>query len=285
MLRPADISPLSRLLRRMHAAADGTPASDAVATGFPSLDRLLAGGVRAGDLVVLGGDTGSGKSAFALSVALRASEGERPALFVSGEASVERTLERLLAAEARARLDDIRTGALDEPTRIAVGAAGLRLRDNALRCEEWPAGGMAELAERVREAPELRLVVVDSLQLLADPARPHDEAVMAAAHALKRLALSTNIAVLVTSHLPRFLRERDDPRPVLDDFGGLGAVRQHADVVLAIYREEMYTTSTRGVEGATELLALKNRHGNTGYADLYFYKQWMRFEDMLDPDR
>ena len=61
-------------------------------------------------------------------------------------------------------------------------------------------------------------------------------------------------------------------------------MKQHADVVLAIFREEMYRPGY-GVEGATELLVRKNRNGQVGYVDLYFYKQWMRFEDMLDPDR
>jgi replicative DNA helicase len=73
-------------------------------------------------------------------------------------------------------------------------------------------------------------------------------------------------------------------RPTLDDFGARGAIAQHADVVLALYREEMYAPST-GVEGATELLVRKHRNGGLGYVDLYFYKQWLRFEDMLDPDR
>lgn len=61
-------------------------------------------------------------------------------------------------------------------------------------------------------------------------------------------------------------------------------MKHHTDVVLALYREGMYDTA-RDIEGATELLVRKNRHGNTGYVDLYFYAQWMRFEDMLDPDR
>ena len=72
--------------------------------------------------------------------------------------------------------------------------------------------------------------------------------------------------------------------PGLGDFGALGAVKAHADIILGVYREEMHAPGT-GVEGATELRVLKNRNGGTGYVDLYFYKQWLRFEDMLDPDR
>ena len=69
-----------------------------------------------------------------------------------------------------------------------------------------------------------------------------------------------------------------------EDFGSLGAVKQHSDIVLGIYREEMYSGGP-DVEGATELIVAKNRSGPTGFIDLYFYQQWMRFEDMLDPDR
>ena len=73
-------------------------------------------------------------------------------------------------------------------------------------------------------------------------------------------------------------------RPHLDDFGHLGAVKQHADVVLGVFREEMYHPGY-GVDGATELIVAKNRNGPTGFVDLYFYRRWMRFEDMVDPDR
>ena len=90
--------------------------------------------------------------------------------------------------------------------------------------------------------------------------------------------------MIATTHLPAIARDRKDPRPHLDDFGALGALKQFADVVLGLYRQEMYD-SAPDVDGATELLVLKNRNGARGYVDLFFYKQWMRFEDMLEPDR
>src|SRR5919202_1675681 len=94
---PTDISPLSLLLRRVDAAVDGAPAPDTIATGFPSLDKLLGGGVRRGDLVVLAGDVGAGKSALALAIGLRAAAGGSRAAFYSGEMTAERVLERALA--------------------------------------------------------------------------------------------------------------------------------------------------------------------------------------------
>jgi replicative DNA helicase len=141
-----------------------------------------------------------------------------------------------------------------------------------------------ERPERLLAERRAELVVVDGLQALDAEGRAQDEALAAAVRALKTAAVDAQRGVLLTAQLPRLARDRGDLRPQLDDFGVLGAVKQHADVVLALFREEMYDSS-RGIEGATELLVAKNRNGATGYADLYFYKQWMRFEDMLDPDR
>jgi replicative DNA helicase len=100
--------------------------------------------------------------------------------------------------------------------------------------------------------------------------------------ALKAVAVDRDLTVLATAQLPHHRAARPDPRPTLDDLGGLGAIKQIADLVLAIYREEMYR-SGQGVEGATELIVAKNRNGPTGFVDLYFYSRWLRFEDMLDP--
>src|SRR5438067_10336212 len=103
MTRSADISPLSVLLSRVDAIADGSPAGDTIACGFPSLDKMLGGGLRRGDLVVLGGDVASGKSALALAFAIRAAQQPARVAFFSAESTVERVLERVIAIEARAR--------------------------------------------------------------------------------------------------------------------------------------------------------------------------------------
>ena len=105
---------------------------------------------------------------------------------------------------------------------------------------------------------------------------------MLVVRALKALAVERNLAVLALSQLPRHRPDRPDPRPTLEDFGALGAIKQTADLVLGIYREEMYRPG-QGVEGATELIVAKNRNGPTGFVDLFFYPRMLRFEDMLDP--
>jgi replicative DNA helicase len=281
MARNPDISPLSVALSRVDAAADGAPARDTVASGFPSLDKMLGGGFRRGDLIVLGGDVGSGKSALALAIALRAAKHHRT-VFVSGEMLPERVHERALAIEGRARVDDLRRGSLSESTRAQVGAAAVRLRDRLPVIERASHGGVEDLGPLLDGLPETELLVVDQIEGLASTDRQMAEVAADSIKALKLLALERRIAILVTSQLPN-LGDREDRRPTLDDFGGHGATKQYADVVLAIYREELYAQA-RDITGATELFVRKNRNGRTGYVDLYFYAQWLRFEDMLDPD-
>ena len=282
MARSSDISPLTKVLARADAVADGAQSPDAIATGFPSLDRVLGDGIRRGDLIVLGGDVGSGKSALALAIALRVAQQRQRVTYFSGEMSTERLLERVLAIEGRVRVDDLRQGVPNDAARASVGAAAVRMRDGLPRLEVLPAGGISALEEEL-EATKADLVVVDSLQWLARGAGRTDEELADAVRRLKALAVSRHMAILTTAQLPH-LTARDDRRPQLDDFGAMGAVKHHADVVLALFREDMYDRR-REIEGATELLIRKNRNGATGYVDLYFYAQWMRFEDMLDPDR
>ncbi len=282
MARSTDISPISKVLARSDAVADGAESADTIATGFPSLDRMLGGGMRRGDLIVLGGDVGSGKSAFALAVAMRAAQRPLRVTFFSGEMSTDRLLERALAIEGRVRVDDLRQGVPNDVARASVGAAAVKLREVLPRLELLTAGGVTALAEQI-EGANLDLIVVDSLQWLTPGTRDTNEELADAIRRLKSLALERHIAIFTTASVPS-LSARDDRRPQLDDFGALGAVKHHADVVLALFREDMYDRR-REIEGATELLVRKNRNGSTGYVDLYFYAQWMRFEDMLDPDR
>jgi replicative DNA helicase len=263
-------------------AAGGS--NDVVPCGFPSVDALLGGGFRRGDLIVVGGDVGSGKSALALAIALRvAAAGQSVACF-SGELSHERLMERALAIEGRARVDDLRHARLDDAGYAAVAAAALRLRAHAPLLGHLPPNGVAGLSDMLIEHLGLELLVVDPLQSMATGRSTLDEEMARAVAELKELAVRRGSAVLLVSHLDGAVRERSDPRPLLADFGALGAIRHLADIVLGIYREEMYGAS-HDVDGAAEVHVLKNRNGALGYADLYFYKQWLRFEDMVEPDR
>ena len=284
MLRHTDLSPLAKLVKRVDAATDGTATGDSFATGFPSIDKRLGSGVRRGDLVVIGGEVGVGKSSLALAMALRMAQAGINSAFFSAEMSVDRVMERVLAIEGRARIDDIRVGALDEFSRAAVGAAAVRLRDGAPIIEVLPPGGITTMGDALRRTLDLQVAFVDPLQALALGSKDHAEEVAVAVRGLKTLAVELGVAIVTTTDLAVEVSGRPDPRPALRDFGALGAVKQHAYVVLGVYREEMHNPGA-GVDGATELLVLKNRNGGTGYVDLYFYRQWLRFEDMLDPDR
>jgi replicative DNA helicase len=284
MTRSTDISPLSVLLSRVDAVSDGSPPRDTISCGFPSIDKSLGGGFRRGDLIVLGGDIGSGKSALALAFAIRSSLLGTRVAFLTSEALVERILERIIAIEARTTIDDLRQGTLDEATRATAGGVALRLREHLPIVERLPAhAGTDAVAALLEELPAVDLVVVDSLVALASGARTTDEEVATEVRRLKELALDRDVAILTTAPLPGLV-ERPDRRPTLDDFGALGSVKQFADVVLGLFRQDMYEPA-RDIVGATELLIRKNRNGPTGYVDLYFYAKWMRFEDMLDPDR
>jgi replicative DNA helicase len=277
---------LEALVARIDATAPGSAAPDTVPSGFRSLDRLLGGGFRRQDLIVLGGDVGSGKSSLALAMAVRAGLAGVPALYLSGEMSPERLLERALALEGRASIDDLRQGRLGAEARAAVGAAAVRLRDAPLLLRPLLGASFEEISESLDQVPGRALLIVDSLQLTPSP-RPAsrlDERIALAVRALKALAVERNMAVLALAQLPRHRADRADPRPTLDDLGALGVIKQNADVVLGIYREEMYRPG-HGVEGATELIVAKNRNGPTGFVDLFFYARWLRFEDMLDPER
>lgn len=257
---------------------------DSVPTGFPSVDALLGGGPRSGDLVVLGGEVGSGKSALAMAIALRAASEGYDTAFFSGELSTERLFERALAIEGRARVDDLRHGRLDEPTRAAVGAVALRLRDRAPLLSPLAPNGFAGLSDLLIPYLGLDLIVVDPLQSLALGRQPQEEELAHAVRELKGLAVRRRCAVLLVAHLSRSVRDRRDPRPTLDDFGAIGAIRHHADIVLGLHREEQYDAA-KDVDGAAELHVLKNRSGGGGWADLFFYKRWLRFEDMIESDR
>jgi len=279
---------LESLVQRVDAQRPGEVTGDTVPTGFASVDKMLGGGFRRRDLVVLGGDIGAGKSALALGLALRVAQQGLGVAFLSGEMDEERLMERALAIEGRVAVDDLRAAKMSDQTRAGIGGAAVRLRGLPLAMLPLAADDFDTMADRLDPLRQLSLVVVDYLQLVPPPEGlsrvTQDEDTAIVLRRLKALALERQVALLLVAQLPQFQAKRENPRPTLEDYGVLGALKQHADVVLSIFREEMYRPGG-GVEGATELIVAKNRNGPTGFVDLYFYRRWMRFEDMLDPDR
>jgi replicative DNA helicase len=266
----------------MDRLRDGEVDASIIPTGFPSLDRAIGGGFHRGDLIVLGGDDGVGCSSLALAIALRIRE---RTLLLTSEMRPERAYERALAMTARVTLDALRLGAVEEGERAQLAAAAVALRDRAPVIDVLGESGVAAVRHAADSTPPPAVIVVDGLEALpvgdAAQGADRDEMLAFAVLALKRLALEHNAVVLLLAHLPLLDRERHDRRPRLSDFGARGAVGTHADLVLGLYREELYD-SDLGVAGATELRLLKHRDGALGYVDLYFTANWLRFEDVLD---
>src|SRR5262247_4639263 len=118
---------LDRLVEKVDTQRPGEIGGDTIPTGFPSVDKLLGGGLRRRDLILLGGDIGSGKSALALGVALRVAQQTLGVAYLSGEMNEERLMERALALEGRVAVDEIRAATLNEQTRAGIGGAAVRL--------------------------------------------------------------------------------------------------------------------------------------------------------------
>ncbi len=265
-------------------ALSGEAAGKTLPSGFPGMDGVLGGGFRRGDLVILAGDTGVGKSALALAIALRTAADGHSVAFLSGEMTAARLMERALAIEGRVRVDDLRRGTLDESSRSRTQDTATALSHHPIRFHRLDETGVAGIHGFLERHADTELAIVDPTQSLVSGRLGLDDELAGTARRLKALALEHSITMLAVTGLAASPAGRSNPRPLLADLGGMGAMGQHADVVIALYREELYQ-SDRHVEGAAEATILKNRNGPVGLVDLFFYKQWLRFEDMLEPDR
>jgi replicative DNA helicase len=251
--------------------------TDRIPTGYRALDLLLGGGLRREDLVVLGGDSGSGCSALALGIAVRAAELGRTVAMLSTEMSATRLAERALALSARATLDELAGEALTDTRRSEIANVALRLRAMPIAFQSPPIEGWPlDLGQLV---DGWDLLVVDCLEGLAVDGHATAEAATTRTAALKRLAIARGAAVLLVVHSGDAPASRADRRPVISDFTAAPAIRHHADLVLGLYREELYLPDV-GVTGAAEVHVLKDRHGAGGTVDLYFTPRWLRFEDL-----
>jgi replicative DNA helicase len=270
---------LARLVHRL-AGDRPTAAADLVTTGYPSLDRLLGGGLRRGELAVLGGDAGAGSTALALGLALRAAVAGHGVLVVTHESTPERAWERLLAAESGVSHVALRTGVLPADGAAQLRAAAEVLAPLPLRIETAPTTPAA-LAARLEDDAEVLppLVVIDGLAALEAPPRPAAEAQAQAVRAAKRAAVLRDAAVVLVAPLAVPAGFRPPPRPTLADFGALGTIATVADAVVAVYRDGLYDDAP-DVAGAFEVHLLKHRATRPGHADLYIEPAAGRVEDL-----
>src|SRR5881394_1918899 len=160
---------LDNLVEKVDAQRPGAITGDTIPTGYGSLDKLLGGGFRRRDLILLGGDVGSGKSALALGIALRVAQQSLGVAFLSGEMNEERLMERALAIEGRVAVDELRAARLNDQTRAGIGGAAVRLRGLPFTIVPLAAPDFETATERLDPLQRLGLVVVDYLQLAPSP--------------------------------------------------------------------------------------------------------------------
>jgi len=261
-----------------------------VASGFPDLDNMTAG-FQKGDLVIVAGRPSMGKTALAMNFAQHAAiDKEVPVAVFSLEMSKESLVQRLLCSEGRVDAGRLRRGRLqdDEYARLATAAG--HLNTAPIWIDDTPAITALELrakARRLASEVDLGLIIVDYLQLMSGPrnADNRQQEISAISRSIKAVAKELNVPVVALSQLSRAPEQRTDKRPVLADLRESGAIEQDADLVLFVYREEVYRRpddliddSGESMEGKTELIIGKQRNGPTGSIRLYFHKNYTLFE-------
>ena len=268
-------------LQRNPGAITGVP------SGFADLDRLTVG-FQAGDLVVVAGRPSMGKTAFALNVAQHAAiDHAKNVAFFSLEMSKEQLVERLLCAEGRVDSGRLRRGRLqdDEYARLATAAG--HLNTAPIWIDDTPAISALEVrakARRLAAEVGLDLVVVDYLQLMSGPRDSENrvQEISAISRNLKAVAKELSVPVIALSQLSRAPEQRTDHRPVLADLRESGAIEQDADVVLFVFRDEVYLKpeeiEEKGLAGKADLIIGKQRNGPIGTVDLVFHKKFTLFE-------
>ena len=256
------------------------PAPNLVTTGYPSLDRLLAGGMRRGELAMLGGDAAAGKTALALGIAIRAAVVGHPVMILTHESSIETCWERLVSAESGVTHVGMRTGVLPRGGVDALRSAADVLRRLPITVEIAPPTP-ALLAQRL-DATELPpLVIVDGLAGFDQPPRPVAEAQAQVIRLAKRTAVERDVAVLLTAPLAFDRATTPPPRPRLADFAVLGTASSVSDVVQGIFREALYDDAP-DVAGAFEVHVLKHRAAAGAFTDLFIEPGAGRVEDLLE---
>jgi len=255
-------------------------------TGFRDLDMLL-GGLRAGELVILAGRPGSGKTTLALNTASNAACQKRfPTLFVSEEMPATQLAMNFLAARASLSAFKMRTGKLSSHEHEKLCKATGDLLEVPLRlCDSagLPVLALRSLMRKERLVHKTELVIVDYLQLLrpSQNFQNRQEQVADISRHLKAAAKELGIAVLALSQLNRSCEARDDKRPRLSDLRESGAIEQDADAVLLLHREELYSKK-KEVKGKAEVIVAKQRNGPTGTVKLRFNAPCLKFTDETD---
>lgn len=286
---------LHRCMDELDRRQNGEQIGRVVPTGFSPLDATLAGGLRAGHLVIMAGRPSMGKTACATDIARHAagSCGEL-VLFVSLEMSAQELGDRILIAQSGVDGHRVRSGTLSNADKLKmIEAAGelaswnLHIEDNAT-LQVHQISSVARRLARKQKQP-IGLVVVDYLQLIEENRGGRDsreQEVSRNSRAFKRLAKELNCPVVCVAQLNRKTDDAGNHRPKLSHLRESGAIEQDADVVMFVHREGYYLhgDEAREAEGKAEIIVAKNRNGPQADVEVRWDKRGMRFQD-LAPER
>ena len=255
-----------------------------IPTGLADLDKLL-GGLQRSDMIVLAGRPGMGKTSMALSLALQAARRwqKRVALF-SLEMSDEQLVQRLVSAETGIDSQRLRLGNIKTDEWTTFYQAIKLLSETSIYIDDTPAISALELrtkARRLHAEHGLDLLILDYMQLMRGGTRNENrqQEISFISRSIKALARELNIPILALSQLSRQVESRHDKRPMLSDLRESGSIEQDADVVLFIYRDEVYNADTE-FPNIAEIIVSKHRSGPTGIFNVYFKKHLAQFIDL-----
>ncbi|MEO0116885.1 MAG: replicative DNA helicase [candidate division WOR-3 bacterium] len=257
-------------------------------TGFYKLDELTSG-LQLGDFIIIAGRPAMGKTAFGLNIATRVAQMNNCACAIfSLEMSKELLAQRVLCAETKISLKNLRSGRISREEMSQMVRLIGPLYQSQIFIDDTPSLSVLDIrakARRLKAETNLSLIVIDYLQLLEGvrdtriPFRSRQELVAEMSKSLKALAKELNIAVVCISQLSRSPEKRQPPIPQLSDLRESGAIEQDADLVIFLYREEMYKEDTPN-KGKAKVIVAKQRNGPTGSFHLSFLGEFMRFENL-----
>ena len=254
-----------------------------VPTGFTDFDEKTAG-LQKSDLIIVAGRPAMGKTTFAMNIAENAAiAAGTPVAVFSMEMAAQQLVMRMLSSLGRINQQRLRTGQLRDEDWPRVESAMNMLVKTKLFIDETPALSPIELRARARRIARqhgLGLIVIDYLQLMQVPGNKENRAteISEISRSLKALAKELNVPVIALSQLNRSLEQRPNKRPIMADLRESGAIEQDADIIVFIYRDEVYNPDTPD-KGKAEIIIGKQRNGSTGTVPLTFLGQFTRFEN------
>ncbi|HWI99181.1 MAG TPA: replicative DNA helicase [Burkholderiales bacterium] len=259
-----------------------------VPTGYTKIDQMTSG-LQSGDLVIIAARPSMGKTALALNIAEHvAVDNGLPVAIFSMEMSSTQLAMRMLGSIARVDQHKMRTGRLNDKEWGDLSDAMAKLHETPLFIDEGGALTALEVRARARrlkrQYSKLGLIVIDYLQLMSASTQGENRAteISEISRSLKAMAKELDVPVVALSQLNRALEQRPNKRPQMADLRESGAIEQDADVILAIYRDEVYNHDTPD-KGIAEINILKQRNGPIGTVKLTFLGQFTRFENYADP--